>query len=175
MDWYSFCSIAPNNHLLSLGEISREVDTPRVLLTFSFPPLLTRFALFTLSCGLLAFSVSRSIQHSSAGRCRPSQRFLRPADSSYRRRPLVAERQRWWRRRHERQRHIHVAEDSSFARRSVFSWLNGVYLFPLFWSCSAVRRVQSCLRGCIPSSCSCPGVPPSSSSRFCVRWSSSRL
>lgn len=76
MDWYSFCSIAPNNHLLSLGEISRkQVDTARV--THLLP--LTRF---TLPFGLPAFSVS-SIQHSSAGRCRPSQRFLRPADSSY--------------------------------------------------------------------------------------------
>lgn len=129
MDWYSFffyhsewsSSFARTNFPRS------NRDTPRVLLTFSFPSLPFRM-IFSPS----PFSPVRTNIH-PPDECRPSQRFLRPAESSYHRRSLVAERQRWWRRRrHERQRHIHAAEDSSFARRSVFSGLNGVYLFPLF-------------------------------------------
>lgn len=54
-DQCSFCSIAPNNRLLSFGEISSprtQADTPRVLSTFLFPHSPSR-ATFSLSLSLV--------------------------------------------------------------------------------------------------------------------------
>lgn len=173
MDWYSFCSIAPNNHLLSLGEISRkQVDTPRVLLTFSSPFIHSLYPFVRSSRLLRLFDptfICWTMPSKSA--------FLAPRWFLVRRRrSLGAKRQRWWRRRYDR-RHIHAAKDSSsWAWRSVFSGLNGVYLFPLFWSCSEVTTssiMSTKLYSVLPFLSKSPSLfvfslprPPGSSSRL---------